>query len=170
MLYESPMPDWWLTGPRTSLWLCRFWVDNQGDPMAWFAHFLSTGKLTLRDGGMEDLERCCRCFYSGVCFDQMNVPDLSSFEVMARNIQVTAESYKHRFPGASNDDTEKQLMYGTDQVRGGLPMCPALRAHIATELTRINAIEKERRKAREERQAQNPAPKKGDGKKGQENL
>lgn len=52
LLFESPMPDWWLTGPRTTLWLCKFWVDNQGDPMAWFAHFMSTGKLSLKDGGI----------------------------------------------------------------------------------------------------------------------
>ena len=82
-------------------------------------------------------------------------------------MQVTAEKYRDRLSGASRDD-EVSLMYGTDQVRGGVPVCPALAEWVSEELKRENTIAKERRKAREERQLNRPGkPPKG-GSKGQQ--
>lgn len=159
-LYETPWSDWWITGPRTCLWLMLFFVSNGGDPILWFNKFVSEGKPGSGHEGIDAMERDCRQFLCAVCFDQLNVPDIVAFELSARSVQVTAENYRFKFETGKDLDEEKAILYGTENVRGQIPMCPALRTHLAAELTKRNAIEKERRKAHEERLAANPKPNK----------
>lgn len=144
---EHEWTDWPIKGPRTTLWLLRFFLEIGGNPISWFTKFKSDGKLDFTDEGIEELERLCRQLHTMVCYDQLNVPDIAGVELLCRSIQVTAYGYRERFTTQREDSYERGLMFGVQFGEGNLPICPALKDYMAAELQKKNAIDKERRKA-----------------------
>ena len=71
------------------------------------------------------------------------------------------ERYSDRVSVAQSG-SEEAAIFGGLGARGNLCICPDLKAHVAEELKSITAVNKERRKAREER-ALVKAPKKRGG-------
>ena len=150
-LTESPWPDWPVPGPRTTLWLCRFFLENGGSPLAWFSKFRHDGGLAFSDEGIEELERSCRYLQSLLCYDQVNASELASVELLCRAIQVTAYGHMDRFLGSRDDSFERGILYGTTYGEGNLPISPKLKEHMGAELSKRNVLDKERRKAVEVR-------------------
>ena len=150
-MQESALPDFPVQGPRTTLWVCRFLVENGGSPMARHSRWRSEGQLLASEGGVGEHERCCRLLEQMACWDQLNLPDLASAELVARSLQMQEERHRDRLLSA--EDGDSHLFYGTSAVRGNLCVCPALQAHVSAELAKEVAVAKERRKAREERVA-----------------
>ena len=151
LLSEHILPDWPITGPRTTLWLCRFFVQNSGTPLAWFSKFRADGKLSYLDEGIEEIERSCRQIQTQVCYDQLNISDLASCEILSRSIQFTAYRYLERVTSGREDSFGRGLMHGTQFGEVNLPVCPLLHDYMSTELQKKNAIDTERRQAQEAR-------------------
>ena len=151
LLVEHAWPDWKVVGPRTVLWLCQFFVGLLLTPMAWFTKFRADAQVSFMDEGIEELERNCRLLETAVVYDQLNVADLASFEMLARSIQVTAYSFSERFEGTREDSFERGVLFGTGVGEGSLPICPKLKEFMAAELQKKNAVDKEKRKAQETR-------------------
>ena len=153
LLAEDGWPDWPITGPRTTRWLCQYFIAQGHTPLTWFARFKADGGLTFQHEGIEELERNCKILTTSLCYDQLNGSNLASLEFVSRAIQVTSHSYRHLFGGGREDAFERSLMFGSSLSDASVPLSPLLREHMATELARRNALDKERRKAQETRNA-----------------
>lgn len=108
---------------------------------------------------------------TAIVFDALNISELGCFEMVARRYQVWEEFYKDGLRAGNTkgdldvclDLEEKDLFLGQPHARGAALVCPELEAYVAEKLRDRSAIQKERRKAREERTLQ-PSPKKRGGK------
>ena len=88
----------------------------------------------------------------------LNLKNLASMEYINRRRQLLREAHredpsKPTFEGA-------QYYMGDEDVSSGVYLAPSLKAHVASEMAKEAAIEKERRKAREARAGKGGAPKK----------
>lgn len=91
--------------------------------------------------------------------DQLDAVSVAAFEHMMRRAQLIEHFHKERTrleaSGASTkpvmDGEEQQVFMGVQFDQGALMICPELVQHTAKELERQSAIDKQSRKAREER-------------------
>ncbi|CAK0870502.1 unnamed protein product [Prorocentrum cordatum] len=166
---EHQWPDWPISGPRTTLWVCQFMKDNGLSPLGRHSKWRSEGRLALTDGGVAEHERCCSYLEQMVCFDQLNVPDVAAAEMICRSIQVQEETWRERFVSSADESLDSHLFYGTSTNRGNVCVHPQLLAHVGAELSKEYAVAKERRNAREERQsARAPGNRDNEGDKGKD--
>ena len=148
---EDPWPDWPIAGPRTALWCCRFIAQHGSTPMGRHVRWRQEAGLTDSDLGVDEHEKSCRALEHAAVFDQVNVPNLASLEVICRDLQVQEERYRERVANPDQAGVDRHLFMSSGKVRGNLCICPDLQSWVTAELTRESAIAKERRKAREER-------------------
>jgi hypothetical protein len=83
--------------------------------------------------------------------DGLNLPNLTCLEYINRRRQLIETA--HRDDPVSGSWDSAHLYMGEDEEGTGVHVAPSLRAHVATELSKETAIEKERRKAREAKAA-----------------
>ena len=95
---------------------------------------------------------------TAMVYDQLNVSELATFELMARRYQLWEEKYAGPMRTAETGDgaedwlDERRLFLGQRRTTGHALVCPALESWIAERLREESAVLKERRKGREERQ------------------
>ena len=175
-LTETSFEDWQLSGPRTCLWL-QSAIRKQGftpnNRHAWWRNSLG---LSIVDAGVEEHGMLSDLMETALVYDALNLPELMCFEMVARRYQVWEEFYKDSLRAshakgdldATLDLEEKDLFLGQRHARGAALVCPALEEHVAEKLRVRSSIQKERRKAREERTLQpqpaQPSPKRRGGK------
>ena len=155
LLHESQFADWPIPGPRTVLWVVTFMVQVGGSINGWFTKFKSDLSLSYSDEGVEELERNCKQLQAWLTYDQCNIANLASAELLCRAIQVICVSYSERLQTSREDSFERGILFGVE-LDGLLPICPALKEHLASELQKRNSIEKEKRRAQELRLAMGP--------------
>lgn len=125
-------------------------------------------RLSAADVGVGLHEACCLTLEAMCSYDQLNCANLAAAEHAARQAQLTDERWKERATGSADSadqHLEFHLFAGTG-TRGYLCICPALAEWISDELKRESAINKERRKAREERALARTAGARGRGRGG----
>ena len=135
-----------------------------GSPTLWHAMWRQLGRLNDNEPFVMLHGALCGILETGLCYDQINAPALASFELICRQIQIAEEKYKDKFSNIGGDSSfDYHLMAGTTH-RSQLCICPALTEWLAEELRKQTAVDKERRKARDERLLQKPdkPPKKGE--------
>ena len=110
-------------------------------------------KLTQADAGIMLHEAACKAFQTAAVYDQLNIGELASMEILARSTQMTQYRCKERILGASSSTHEDEafLFLGSDPTRGNLCIAPSLNNFIGQELAKEALASKEQRKAREER-------------------
>ncbi|CAK0851426.1 unnamed protein product [Prorocentrum cordatum] len=149
---EGAFPDWPVRGPRTALWVLKFMEAHGGTPTGRHSRWLSETRLQGHEPGVDEHERACRTLERMVIYDQLNVANLASGEMLARTVQLQEERYRDRVaPAVDSGSLDAHVLLGTDQLRGNVCVAPLLQDHIKDELTKMNAYRKEQRKAREER-------------------
>ncbi|CAK0908097.1 unnamed protein product, partial [Prorocentrum cordatum] len=149
---EGAFPDWPVRGPRTALWVLKFMEAHGGTSLVRHSRWLSETRLQGHEPGVDEHERACRTLERMVIYDQLNVANLASGEMLARSVQLQEERYRDRVaPAADSGSLDARVLLGTDQLRGNACVAPMLQDHIKDELTKMNAYRKEQRKAREER-------------------
>ena len=157
---EVKWPDWPVPGKvLTVLWCLRFMLNRAGTPTLWHQTWLTLGKLNGNDHQVVFHDALCRILETAMCYDQLNGPALASMELVCRQIQCVEERYKDKFQGgdvAGTGSLEHHLMAGI-QSRSQLCICPALNDWLAEEIRKQTAVDKERRKAREERTLARPS-------------
>ena len=89
-------------------------------------------------------------------FDQLDVPNLSSFECLCRRYQAIEETLRPNEPEAPIEGMEHFM--GRPRLSGGVAMSPDVSRYVTDQLALETSVLKERRKAREERAAK-PRPK-----------
>ena len=156
MMYEfSAFPDFPISGPRSTLWCCQHMVTISGSARAWHNHWKIICKLTPNDGGVDSHFLCCEFIHHLMVYDQGNLANLAAAECAAREIQTQEIRYAERVTGSNDDSTERHILAGSTSL-GNLCIMPAIREFLSAELKVKNDINKERRKAREERGLSRP--------------
>ena len=136
----------------------RFMLNRSGSPTLWHQTWRQLGKLNDNDYQVVFHDALCRIVETAACYDQVNLPTLASMELVYRQIQCIEERLKDKFMSSDPNGAtgwEQQLMAGTNS-RSQLCICPALSSWLAEEIRKNNLVEKERRKAREERALTRP--------------
>ncbi len=85
-----------------------------------------------------------------ICYDQHNLGNNASAECVAREIQTQEIRYAEKVTGALDETSECHILSGAMSY-GNLCIMPAVREFLRDTLKARNDINKERRKAREER-------------------
>ena len=93
-------------------------------------------------------------------YDQVNLPNLAAAEALCREIQVQEERYADRVASRTEWGEERSIFSG-QETHGNLCICPELKKWAGQILSERNLINKERRKAREERGLARPPKKSG---------
>ena len=109
-------------------------------------------KLQGSDNG--ELEHDARLSELALEYDQLNIGELASIELLCRRLQMIQYRWRERIIGAVSNGTvedESHFFLGVDPTCGNLCICPALNAWLGDELHKESQSNKEQRKAREER-------------------
>ncbi len=154
---ETEIQGFIVRGPRTAAWVLRF-LAEQGSPIQRHTRFKVEARLSSTDPGVSQHENLCKLLQVGLTFDQLDMTNLAMVELMCRELQMIEEKYSDRLRSTNDMSDEVHLFLGTHSSQGNVCMDPALRAWISTELKDEAAINKERRRAREERQLQRAPP------------
>lgn len=148
--------DYPLSGPVTGPWLIKFMWQNGGGPMAFHHRFLADTRLDYTAGGMSEHMSLCKCLELAITYDHIDIGRSSACELMCRKIQMVHDKWKHKLPNVnptstSSADDESFLLLGTHETRGNIGVSPELTSWLGGELGKLAMVDKERRKAREER-------------------
>ena len=128
-------------------------------PLAWHQEWKNLGRLSDEDSLVHEHETICRLLETAVCYDQLQVGALASFEVLARELQITEDTLSHRFESQAGNSTHDYHIMSGFKNRPAACNCPELRSYISSETAKESAILKQRRKAREERVLAHPTGK-----------
>ena len=145
----------------------RFMYNNGGTPTGFHQCLLSELRLDYSAGGMSEHQVLCKFFELVVQVDLLNVGKSTACELLARKIQIIHDRWKHKAPSfnagnvAVGGDDDSFLLLGTHETRGNVGICPELTTYLGLELGKLANVDKERRKAREERGFQLNDKKKG---------
>ena len=161
------VPEWKVRGPRTLQYALNFIGEHGPTPPGRHSKWKARFSLGEDHPVMVHHELLSRLLNAAVCYDQWQVVNLESFELLGRELQLVEEREEEKTT-KSHVESDNFLFRGQGGVRGYNCVSPELREWFADELRRDAAIMKERRKAREERGFQE-GPKGGkDGKKGKD--
>lgn len=165
-LIETTWDGWPVQGPRTLLWCAQHIAEFDHHPLAHHTRFRQIAGLQHFDAGVQVHEMAMRVLDFAVTFDQLQVAELACLEVVVRQAQLIELKYRNKVlsnqtasaTDVSTLELDDHLYLGTGRTRGLLMVDPRLEEYVATELQRETAAAKERRKMREERALQRPAP------------
>eukprot|EP00959_Pyramimonas_sp_CCMP1952_P069550 1451707-Pyramimonas_sp.AAC.1 len=90
-----------------------------GTPTGRHSRWLSETRLQGHEPGVDEHERACRTLERMVIYDQLNVANLASGEMLARTVQLQEERYRDRVaPAVDSGSLDAHVLMGTDQLRG----------------------------------------------------
>ena len=153
---QIEMSDWPIRGPRTALWLMRFIQTYGSGPLSRHTKWRSETHPPAGNALVAEHEMISEVLERASVFDQLDVPNLSSFECLCRRYQAIEETLRPNEREAPIEGMEHFM--GRIRLSGGVAMSPDLSRCVADQLALETSVLKERRKAREERAAK-PRPK-----------
>jgi hypothetical protein len=144
-MVEDSFNDWPITGPRTMLWLCKFWSKQGHSPSTWLEKHLATESYGVTDRSVHELRALAEVMDTAGMYDQLNLASLASFELVARRWQLILAAHSRN---AANPDYDGSEYYeGIEKKRFGI--APALSEHVSRKMRDDAEIEKQKNKARE---------------------
>ena len=154
--------DWPVAGPRTVKHVITEMLNHGGSPSGHHQAWRVACKFQPSDAPAQEHEAWCKVLETMMVYDQLDVTNLSSAEMIVRAIQRIEE--RHKMKITSTDDAgEAALFMGAGGgMRAGLVVSPKLTEWIGGEMQKEALVAKERRKAREERQLSRKGEKKED--------
>ena len=159
-LREEPAPDFPLDGARSARWLMKYIVEHGATPDGRQTKWASEQKIDKDAAGYHIHDMLGLALQVAITYDQLDVSNLASMEVIARLYQIIEET-------GGNMRVEGLEHYvgrgAAGSLRRGVALAPMLAKHTTEQLAQQTSILKERRKAREEAasakaQAKKPAP------------
>jgi len=153
---ESDWAHWPVLGPRTTRWVLRFIAEHDQAPRSRHTKWRHEAGLSPSDPYVDDHDLALRVIQLAIEYDQLNVGELASFELLARRAQMAEWRHRDRVIARSTVEDgldDEHLYMGTTETRGLVLMAPALADHVTSELHKEAAILKEKRKVKEERKA-----------------
>ncbi|CAK0789220.1 unnamed protein product, partial [Prorocentrum cordatum] len=153
---ETSWAAWPILGPRTARWCLEFIAEQDTHPRARHTKWRHEAGVGGQDIGCQDHELAMRMIELAVVYDQLNITELASFELLLRRAQLAEMRYRDKILGKHGGDefAEDEFLYmGAGLTRGLVMVSPDLSDHITEQLHKEAAVMKERRKLKEERQA-----------------
>ena len=155
-----PLTDWILQGPRSMHFVLDFSLcQTNGAPSQRVTQFMTNAKRSFNDGNMVEFFLLGKIIEYAVTYDQLDVCNLASFELIARRFQLIEQKYRHRIASAAplrasgevDIDTSMYLglRHSSGYGTGSICVMPELAAHIASEQEKESAIMKAHVKAHE---------------------
>jgi len=168
---EIEMDNWPVEGPRSAAWVVGYLARmGHGGPEGYHRWWRMVSRLSLVDWGVAEHAQLLRYLQLAGCWDQLDVSNLAVVEAICRRLQLIEYQYRERsregartaggvMTGAAGSvagaaalhGEEVDLFDGIGRVAGGVCVAPNLTEWIAGELERTSRIDKQARKAREER-------------------
>ena len=164
---EVDTPDWPLNGPRTVTWICRF-IERRGGggPNAyhqWWqqSKFLKSDTPAVKLHGL-----LCEALEFAATYDCLDDTNLVCFERLLREVQQIEHDYRDAEDGhhsgsmvPSNKGNagsgflfdQGAVFSGLSRDKGQIMCCPSLLEYIAADLAVSTNVQKQLRKADEER-------------------
>ena len=140
-----------LKGPATVADTLRSVLDRSGGYMAAHDRWVVEARIEGAHRSKYEHKVISRTFHLAIFEDGLNVKGLTSFEYLNRRKLLLEEA--HRLDPSRPNFEHAHVFMGEDEDVAGGHMSSALRAHVASELAKESAIQKERRKAAEAREA-----------------
>mmetsp|Transcript_112135 Transcript_112135/g.323943 ORF Transcript_112135/g.323943 Transcript_112135/m.323943 type:complete len:376 (+) Transcript_112135:146-1273(+) len=162
LLAQVSFEDWRVPGPRTTSWCMQF-LGKKNGPMSHHEWWRTVAKLAPSDYGVAEHEMIMRALQDGLEYDQLDLVNLVLCEHLVRRAQLIEYYHRERTRqemslgsgGSASkgliEHEEQDAFMGTAGLTGSLMICPALVEHVSREMERQSSIDKQARKAREER-------------------
>ena len=161
---EAPLPDFGVQGPRTAGWCLRFLRRQQQHPDDYHRAWMNRNKLSPHDWGVDAHRIALRAVALGGCSDQVDLTNLALAEHLLREAQLVEHHYrnierdheeknrKERKGGAVGlPAQEVELFLGAEKGAVDCMISPDLTEFVSKALERDANVQKQSRKAREER-------------------
>ena len=164
---ESAIDHWPIKGPRTAQWVARFMARRNTGPEDHHRWWRSTARLNASDWGVAEHGQLCAYLEAAGSMDQLDLSNLVVMERIARRLQTIeyqyAEKVRDNERGGSAGATasasgsavitndEIDLFEGRQHVNPTVCCAPSLIEHVSKELEKEAQIQKQARKAREEK-------------------
>ncbi|CAK0894808.1 unnamed protein product, partial [Prorocentrum cordatum] len=147
--------DWPVRGPQTVLGVLQLVLRMAGGAVARLTRGLAFIGLAEGIEAVKQLETICRILEASRAHVQLVIPELASFECLARQLQLIGHGKKDSTAQDARS-TEVGLFLGIGRTKGNACICPALMQFFAEQVQSEAATSNERRKAREERALRAP--------------
>jgi hypothetical protein len=144
-MMEDAFEDWPITGPRTMLWLCKFWAKQGHSPSTWLEKHLATESYSVTDRSVHELRSLAQVLDTAGMYDQLNLASLASFELVARRWHLILAAHSRKAAAPDYDGSE--YYEGIEKKRFGI--APSLSEHVSRKMRDDAEIEKQKNKARE---------------------
>ncbi|CAK0839371.1 unnamed protein product, partial [Prorocentrum cordatum] len=118
---ETSWPAWPILGPRTARWCLDFIAEQDTHPRARHTKWRHEAGVGGQDIGCQDHELAMRMIELAVVYDQLNITELASFELLLRRAQLAEMRYRDKILGKHGGDefAEDEFLYmGTGLTRG----------------------------------------------------
>ena len=145
---DEPEGGVMVQGPRTALPLARSWRDAGLSAVTHHESWVRGAKIPDGDRSVHEHEMICRVMESMLTVDQLNIGALQSAELLARRLQLIEDA--HRGSPSNPDYSAAELYMGLQTRKDGASVVPAFQKYVAEGLKDEVAIQKEKRKAKEE--------------------
>lgn len=88
LMQEDPFGDWPLEGPRTALWVGKFFARQKSDPSAWLNKDLAEHRYHASDRAMYELKTIAEVLAFASTSDHLNVASLAALELLIRRWEL----------------------------------------------------------------------------------
>ena len=155
-MQEDDFTDWPVDDPRTVLWILKSMSRDSLAPVAWVERYLTLNAYSDTDRSQYELRAIARISQMAVLYDQLNLPSLACFELLARRWQLILDAHA-RNPLAP-DYSSAEYFDGTSHSRTGV--APMLTMVVARQQRDDAEVETQRQNARDLRVAKLDAKRK----------
>jgi len=143
--------DWPIAGPRTVKYVISQMLEHGGSAIAHHQAWRVACKLQPTDGPAMEHEAWSKVLQTMMTYDQLDVSNLTSAELVVRALQRIEEKHKFKLVSAEDAGEGALFMGASSGARVGSIISPKLTEWIGSEMQKEAMVSKERRKAREER-------------------
>ena len=143
--------DWPISGPRTVKHVITAMLDHGGSALGHHQAWRVACRFQPTDAPSMEHESWCKVLQAMLTYDQLDVTNLASAELVVRAIQRIEEKHKFKLSSAEDAGEGALFMGSAGGSRVGSVISPKLTEWIGSEMQKEAMVSKERRKAREER-------------------
>ena len=151
LMKEEPHLDWPVSGPRSAASiLCIICDHYDGSPIARSREMRGPGRLDTSDPGVDVHAMLMEVIYDAVCYDQLNICDLVSFERLFRWIHMFEWTHREKLGVIAGSRADQLQKFGACGSMGNtLLICPLLEAQHNKNLLESYKVEDALRKQQE---------------------
>ena len=142
--------DFPLVGDRSFKWLCEYIVDHGGTPDGRHTKWMMESGCTKDSAAAHLHDLLGFAIELGVTYDQVDGSNLASMEVVSGAYQLIEET----MGSMKIEGVEHYIGRQKQSARRGVAMAPGVAKYATDQLAKETEIQKQRRKAREEKTAQ----------------